>query len=130
VRLSQTDQPLFLSYRCGLLPRSAEPPAAPAPLGPILTIIPGLFCWLLFASAAMPRELPILERLADMFGGRATNAIVIVVWAMTVLTSIAALAYYARRPQAWHTTLCLAVHLAGLLFSALLLGGLVVLLFA
>ena len=130
MRLTQTDQPLFLSYRSGLSPYAVEPPTAPAPLGPILSILPGLFCWLLFASAAMPRELPILERLGGLFGGRAANGIVIVAWAVAVLTSIGALAYYARRPQVWHTTLCLAVHLAGLLFSALLLGGLVVLLFA
>ena len=101
----------------------------PGPLGPILTVIPGLVCWVLFASAAMPRELPILERLADLFGGRTTNAIVIVAWLIAVATSLLALTYYARRPQAWHTTICLSVHLAGLLFSTLLLGGLVVLMF-
>jgi hypothetical protein len=130
VRLTQTDQPLFLSYRSGLSRHAPEPAMPPAPLGPILTIVPGLLCWLLFASAAMPGELPILERLADLFGSRAANAIVIVAWACAVITSIGALAYYGRRPQVWHTTLCLGIHLAGLLFSALLLGGLVVLLVA
>lgn len=129
-----SDHSLLLPHRGDIATREPalrrDPPRdPPGPVGPILSIVPGLICWVLFASAAMPRELPILERLADLFGGRATNAIVLVAWIIAVATSLLAVIYYARRRQAWHTTLCLSIHLAGLLFSTLLLGGLVVLMF-
>src|SRR4051812_25621166 len=121
----------MLSYRGGAALREpADPTCPPGPLLPALSLLPGLICWVLFASAAMPRDFPILERIADMFGGRATNGIVLVAWAIAIATSLTSLLYYARRPRAWHTTLCLSVHLAGILFSTLLLGGLVVLLVA
>ncbi len=121
-----SQQPLLLSYRR----RGDRDAIADGPLWPLLSTLPGLFCWLLFASAAMPRELPILERLSGLFGLRTANAVVLIAWAMAVGTSIFTLVYYAKRPQPWYTTLCLAIHLAGLLFSLLLLGGLAVLLVA
>ena len=121
-----SNQPLLLGYR-GPVDRVAS---NNGPLWPLLSTLPGLFCWLLFASAAMPRELPILERLSGLFGARTANGIILVAWAIAVATSIFTLVYYARRSQAWYTTLCLAIHLAGLLFSLLLLGGLAVLLVA
>jgi hypothetical protein len=121
----------MLSYRGDPAHGEADAPTyPPGPLGPALSVVPGLICWVLFASAAMPRELPILERLADLFGGRATNIVIIVAWLIAIATSLVTLAVYARRPRAWHTTICLSVHLAGLLFSTLLLGGLAVLLVA
>ena len=126
MRLSTPHQPLLLSYRG----RSERTDAAAGPLWPVLSTLPGLFCWLLFASAAMPRELPILERLAAAFGSGATSTVILTTWGLAVTTSIAALVVYARRQQAWYTTLCMAIHLAGLLFSFLLLGGLAVLLVA
>lgn len=118
------DHPMMLSYRSGNA-AAAEPRSAPGPLGPVLSIVPGLFCWLLFASAVMPRELPVLERLSGVFGTQTAGGFILAAWLAAVVTSAAALAYYGRRPQAWHTTLCMGVHLAGLLFSVLLLGGLV-----
>ena len=126
MRLSNPDQPLFLNYRG----RGEPIDAAVGPLWPVLSILPGLFCWLLFASAAMPRELPILERLAGAFGSATTSTVILTTWGFAVATSIAALVVFARRQQAWYTTLCMAIHLAGLLFSLLLLGGLAVLLVA
>src|SRR5687768_10774966 len=103
MRLVGSDHPLMLSYRGGdkTLREPESPTCPPGPLGPILSTIPGLFCWLLFASAAMPRELPILERLADLFGGRTANGVVLFAWGVALLTSLVTLAYYARRPQAW-----------------------------
>jgi hypothetical protein len=125
MRLSSPSQPLMLSYR-----GAVTEPAAPGPLVPLLSIVPGLFCWLLFASAAMPRELPILERVASLFGPGASNGVVLVAWGLAVATSLAALFYYARQPQPWYATLCMGVHVAGLLFSLLLIGGMVLLLIA
>lgn len=131
MRISTTTQPLLLGYRGATAADDAAAPLAPpGPVVPVMSIVPGLFSWLLFASAAMPRELPVLERLAEMFGTSATNGVVLGAWGLAVVTSLAALVYYARRPQAWHTTLCLAVHLAGVLFSLLVAGGLVILLVA
>ncbi len=126
MRLSNPDQPLLLNYRG----RGETIEAAVGPLWPVLSTLPGLFCWLLFASAAMPRELPILERLAGAFGSAATSTVILTTWGLAVTTSVAALVVFARRQQAWYTTLCMAIHLAGLLFSLLLLGGLAVLLVA
>ncbi|QOV91382.1 hypothetical protein [Humisphaera borealis] len=120
------NQPLLLGYR-GTVDRVAS---TTGPLWPLLSTLPGLFCWLLFASAAMPRELPILERLGGLFGTRGANVIIFVTWGLAVATSVVTLIVYANRSQAWYTTLCLAIHLAGLSFSLLLLGGLAVLLVA
>lgn len=128
MRLSSPNQPLVLGYRGrGASTGEAQPRG---PLWPLLSTLPGLFCWLLFASAAMPRELPILEQLGGIFGPRTANLVILITWAAAVTTSVITLSYYARRPQAWYTTLCMGVHLAGLLFSLLLLGGLAVLLVA
>jgi hypothetical protein len=124
VRLSNLDQPLMLSCRSGAS-AAAEPPPAPRAAGPMLSTLPGLFCWLLFASAVMPRELPVLERVTGLFGTASAGGLVLTAWLVAAVTSAVALVYYGRRPQLWHTTLCLGLHLAGLLFSALLLGGLV-----
>jgi hypothetical protein len=126
VRLTNTDQPLMLGYRSGS-PAAAtdETLSAPGPLGPVVSTVPGLFCWLLFASAVMPRELPVLERVAGVFGSHSAGGLVLAAWAAAAVTSAAALVYYGRRPQLWHTTMCLGLHLAGLVFSVLLLGGLV-----
>lgn len=124
MRLTDTTQPFLLSYRARGEPNDV--PALPGPLWPVLSTLPGLFCWLLFASAAMPRELPVLDRIAGLLGTGATSGVVLAAWGLGIATSIAALAYYGRRQQVWHTTLCLAVHLAGLLFSVLLVGGLLV----
>lgn len=126
VRLSNPDQPLLLGYRS----RGEPIDAAVGPLWPVLSVLPGLLSWLLFASAAMPRELPVVERLSAAFGSGTTSAVVLGAWGLSAASSVAALIVFARRPQAWYTTLCMAVHLAGLLFSLLLLGGLAVLLVA
>lgn len=97
---------------------------------PLLSMLPGLVCWLLFASAAMPGELPVMDRLATLVGARTANVAVIGTWLLAVSTSVFAALHYGRRPQAWYTTLCIAFHLAGLVFSLLLVGGLAVLLVA
>lgn len=123
MRIGHPDQPLLLGYRG----RGEPIDVAAGPLWPVLSTLPGLFCWLLFASAAMPRELPILARLAGAFGSGTTSAVILVNWGVAVTASAAALVVYARRPQVWYTTLCLAFHLAGLLFSLLLMAGLAVL---
>jgi len=127
MRLSSPDQPLLLGYR-GRGERASA--AASRPLWPLLSTLPGLFCWLLFASAAMPREIPILERLSGLYGASIANGVILITWAAAVATSIFSLVYFARKTQAWYTTVCMAIHLAGLLFSLLLLGGLAVLLVA
>ncbi|MDB5297593.1 MAG: hypothetical protein JWO31_3576 [Phycisphaerales bacterium] len=117
-----SDPPLFLSYRGRGEP--ATSPAVPGPLWPALSVLPVAFCWALFASAAMPREFPLIERLGGAFGPAAAVPLVVAVWVAASLVSVAALVAYVRRPQPWHTTLCLGVHLAGLLLTLLLVTGL------
>jgi hypothetical protein len=99
----------------------------PGPVLPLLSMLPGLLCWLLFASAAMPAELPVTDRLTALIGPGAANGVMLGTWCLALTTSIVAALHYGRRTQAWYTTLSIAFHLAGLIFSLLLLGGLLLL---
>jgi len=128
MRAADLNNPLTL--RCGRAAAAPGDAPAPGPAVPLLSMLPGLFCWALFASAAMPHEFPVLDRLGALAGATTANAAVVVMWAVSVAVSLTAALYYGRRPQAWHTTVAVAFHLAGLVFSLLLVGGLVVLLVA
>ena len=125
MRLTNVSQSLVLPFR-----RAQAVAGAPGWWGPALTMLPGLACWLLFASAAMPHELPVLSRLTALLGTSATNVAVLIAWALAVVTSAGAGFFYGRRPQVWYVTVCIAFHLTGLIFSLLLAVGLLVLMVA
>ncbi|HEX8915755.1 MAG TPA: hypothetical protein VF796_25600, partial [Humisphaera sp.] len=55
-----------LALRYGRPAAAGDGAATPGPAWPVLSMLPGLFCWALFASAAMPHEFPVLDRLGAL----------------------------------------------------------------
>src|SRR4051794_6735617 len=83
---------------------------AARPLVAFLLCLPGSLCWLvLFAPDLLSPSWPF------------SFTVIMTLWALAVITAIASIVFYWRKPKLWFVVMCLFINVCGLLYSVLVL---------